>query len=158
MTSSLNALKIAIGMAEKERDTAAGALARAEPEAAQAQAQFDQLVGYARETHARWSPAGRGSATPEVLRHHYLFMERLDQVIALQADVVKRHQRQIEQCRSTLTQVQSRVQALRAVADGLLDRQARATARSEQKQTDEMAARVAANGMLYSQRENDHGH
>mgnify|MGYP007064117735 CR=1 FL=1 len=38
MTSSLNALNIAIGMAEKERDTAAGALARAEPEAAQAQA------------------------------------------------------------------------------------------------------------------------
>lgn len=135
-----NGLDAARDLALRHRDDAAHQLAQARQAWAAAQLQLDQLQGYAQETDARWAlGAGRTSA-PEVMRHHYQFMQRLDHAIGLQAGAVDGQARSVEERARLLRDAETRLESLKQVLaqrDRQLAHQAR---RKEQKQVDEMAA------------------
>ena len=76
-----DALAMAAQMAKARRDAVAQQLAVARQAWVAAQLQLDQLEGYAQETTARWG-ASEARHAPEIMRHHYQFMERLDHAIS----------------------------------------------------------------------------
>ncbi|MBN9412059.1 MAG: flagellar export protein FliJ [Burkholderiales bacterium] len=140
-TSANGGLQAARDLALRQRDEAAARLAAARQAWMGAQQQLDQLQGYAHETDARWAPGGAGGAcTPEVMRHHYQFMQRLGHAIALQSGAVDGQARRVEEHAGLLRSAEARLESLQQVLARRDQQLAREARRREQKATDEMAA------------------
>lgn len=147
--STLNALQVAIEVAQRQRDGARQALLDLQRIAQAGQAQLDQLSHYAGETEQRWGMREGAAVQPEVMFHHYQFMGRLEHTMAMQTDVVQAQQQRVTQARQRLLQAELRVQSLQKVLQRKQQELALAQQRREQKQTDERASlRLAP---IYSQ-------
>ncbi len=136
---TLNALRIAIEMAERERDAARQGLQGAQTAQQAAQAQLDQLQSYAQETETRWGPRADARLQPQVLHHHYQFMERLQHAAGLQTQVVQGHDAREQQAQNQLIKAEQRLLSLRKLLSHKEREQQQLQARHEQKQTDERA-------------------
>lgn len=134
------ALSVAIDLAERHRDAARQHLAQVQNQQRSAQAQLDQLQGYASETQVKWGLQADTHRMPEILVHHYQFMDRLAHAIGLQTEVMAQHTRRLEEHRRLLLDAELRVTSLRKVAQQRALEVQRTQQRREQKQTDEMAA------------------
>ena len=138
--SKHKAFQLAIDKATSHRDDLAVALAQALQAVEFATAQQAQLQGYADETDTRLLRAGGAALTGEVIRHHYQFVDRLQQAITMQADVISKANDHVENARANLAAAAHRVLGLEQV---LKTRQAQEMAllgRREQRQMDEYAA------------------
>ena len=138
--SSLNALAVAVEAASRKRDEARRALQDTQAAQQAAQAQLEQLEGYARETEARWGVKADTAMKPEVMYHHYQFMNRLGHAAGIQTGVVGDHAHRVEAARQALLQAELRLASLRKVVDKRRQELELAQMRREQKQTDERAA------------------
>ena len=138
--SSLQAFTVAVELAERRRDAARQALRDVQGAREAAQAQLEQLSGYAQETQSRWGASEGRTLKPEVMAHHYHFMGRLDHAIGLQSGVVGSQDARVAGARQTLLQAELRLASLRKVLERRRAEQALAEQRREQKQTDERAA------------------
>lgn len=142
--SQLKSILLAIEMATRKRDELIRAAGRLQKNLEFAQNQMDQLTGYAADTDARWVGPTAQSRSAELIRHHYQFMERLQQAIALQSGAIDSSARQLEAGRQLLLQAEYRLAGLNQL---LKDRQALMLVkerRSEQRQSDEFAALLHA--------------
>lgn len=139
MTTS-NGLDAARDLALRQRDAAAAQLAAARQAWVAAQLQLDQLQGYAHETDARWSLAAGRTSAPEVMRHHYQFMQRLDHAIALQTGAVEGQARAMRERADALREAEGRLESLKQVLARREQQLAVRERRKEQKQVDETAA------------------
>lgn len=137
--SSLQAFTVAVELAERRRDAARQALRDVQGAREAAQAQLEQLSGYAQETQTRWGASEGRTLKPEVMAHHYHFMARLDHAIGLQAGVVGSQDTRVAGARQALLQAELRLASLRKVLQRRRAEQALAEQRREQKQTDERA-------------------
>jgi len=137
--SAMNGLQVAVDLALGQRDAAAQLLAQARQAWMAAQLQLDQLESYAQETTARWS-AQLARSTPELMRHHYQFMQRLSHAIGLQTGIVAEHARAVSGGATALREAECRLESLRQVHAARERELQLALARREQKQTDEQAA------------------
>ena len=138
--SELRSILLAIELATRQRDELAKAAARAKRNVGFAEDQMAQLQGYATETDSRWTGAAPGVLSAELIRHHYQFMDRLQQAIGMQSGVLVNSRRQLELANKTLLQAEFRLSGLNQI---LKTRQAaalRKQERREQRQTDEFAA------------------
>jgi flagellar FliJ protein len=135
-----NGLHAARDLAERQRDEAAQLLATVRQSQAAAQAQLDQLEGYARDTDARWSAASGRAASPEVMQHHYQFMQRLGQAIAMQQRTMDNHAHQVTMRTNGLREAEARLESLNQVLAQRRKAEAVQERRREQKAVDEMAA------------------
>lgn len=138
--SAVASVQLATDVAARHRDEAGLELVRAQRTQRFAEQQLDQLETYAGETMARWTASAQVSATPELMRHHYQFMERLHHAIGLQRGVVAKESVQVESANRVLLQAEFRLAALKQV---LARKKAEVVARQmkrEQKQMDEFAA------------------
>ncbi|WP_313316154.1 flagellar export protein FliJ [Pulveribacter sp.] len=138
--SSLQAFTVAVELAERRRDAARQALRDVQGAREAAQAQLEQLSGYAQETQNRWGASEGRTLQPEVMAHHYHFMGRLDHAIGLQSGVVGSQDVRVAGARQVLLQAELRLASLRKVLERRRADQALAEQRREQKQTDERAA------------------
>jgi len=138
--SSLNALAVAVEAASRKRDDARRVLQDAQAAQQAALAQLEQLEGYARETEARWGVKADTAMKPEVMYHHYQFMNRLGHAAGIQTGVVGDHAHRVEAARQALLQAELRLASLRKVVDKRRQELELAQMRREQKQTDERAA------------------
>ena len=141
---SLNAFVVAVDLAERQRDAARQTLQNLQGARQAAQAQLEQLSGYAAETQQRWGMREGAAVQPEVMRHHYQFMGRLDHAIGLQTQAVSGQDRRLQQAQQTLLQAELRLTSLRKVLEHRRAELAREQQRREQKQTDERASQRAA--------------
>ena len=142
--SELKSVLLAIEHATLRRDELAKAVARVERSLGFAHDQMAQLQGYAADTDGRWIGSAARALSLELVRHHYQFMDRLQQAIGLQSGVVAGTVRQLEQAKLNLLKAEFRLSGLSQI---LKVRQAglqRNERRREQRQTDEYAA------LLYS--------
>jgi flagellar FliJ protein len=135
----LRGLVLAIEVATRQRDAFAQAVARARRTLLFAQEQMAQLQGYAGETDARWANASGVTVSVELMRHHYQFMDRLQQAIVLQVESITHAGRQVDKASQDLLQAEFRLAGLVGVlekrrASALLRQQ-----RREQRVTDEYA-------------------
>ena len=108
------------------------------------EAQLEQLSGYAAETQQRWGMREGAAVQPEVMRHHYQFMGRLDHAIGLQTQAVSGQDQRVHQAGQVLLQAELRLASLRKVLERRRADLLREQQRREQKQTDELASQRAA--------------
>lgn len=138
--SELRSVQLAIELATRDRDELAKTVARVERSLTFVHEQMAQLEGYAAETDARWIGSAERNVSPELMRHHYQFMDRLQQAIGMQSSAIVSTGRQLEQAKANLLRAEFRLSGLNQV---LKNRQAvlqRKERRREQRQTDEFAA------------------
>lgn len=149
--SSLKAFEVAVELAERRRDAARQALKNVQDARHAAQAQLEQLTGYAAETQSRWGMKADSAMQPEVMYHHYQFMGRLDHAIGLQTGVVSGQDVRVDQARQALLEAELRLASLRKVLERRRAEMALQQQRREQKQTDERAALRAGRGARFPQ-------
>lgn len=138
--TAVTSLQLAMNVAARRRDEAGLELVQAQRIHRFATGQLDQLETYAAETVARWTASAQVSATPELMRHHYQFMERLHHAIGLQRGVVVKEAVHLDSASQVLLQAEFRLAALKQV---LVKKKADMTSiqmKREQKQMDEFAA------------------
>ena len=137
--SDLNALQTAVSLATRERDAAAQRLAQGRQAWLAAQVQLDQLEGYAQETQARWTVQA-ARCTPEIMGHHYQFMDRLTHAIGLQTGAVAQQASLVSLLADRLRVAETRRESLLQVYARREAEQRRLLDRREQKASDERAA------------------
>lgn len=156
--SGLHSIRLAIDVATKKRDQLSKELAEIQKTMLFSQGQLEQLQTYSGDTDARWTSVARVCATPELMRHHYQFMDRLHHAMGLQQGVLSDLLRRTEVARKVLLDAEFRLNGLKRI---LATRQAETMAgqvRREQKQADEFAAMQFRRVMSENQLENPHEH
>lgn len=138
--SAVKSVLLAISMASGQRDQAAQGLLQAQQAHQFAQDQMGQLQTYALETEARWTATAQISTTPEVMRHHYQFMDRLHHAIGLQSSVLENTGRRLEVAKRRVLEAEFRLISLKQVLKKKQSDLAVLQTRREQKQMDEFAA------------------
>ena len=137
--SNLSALQTAVSLATSERDAAAQRLAQACQGWLATQVQLDQLETYAQETMTRWQVQS-ARVTPEIMAHHYQFMERLTHAIALQKSAVEQQVKQVALMADRMRVAETRRESMVQLHAKREADQRRLTDRREQKVSDEQAA------------------
>ena len=138
--SGVKSVLLAIQVATLRRDQAAAALMQLQQSQAFAREQMSQLQTYADETEARWAKAAQISVTPEMMRHHYQFMDRLQQAVILQEGVLGQWGSKVERARKHWLETEFRVTSLKQVLKNKEAALAVVQGRREQKEMDEFAA------------------
>ena len=138
--SGVKSVLLAIQVATLRRDQAAAVLLQLQQSQAFAQEQMSQLQTYADETEARWAKAAQISVTPEMMRHHYQFMDRLQQAVVLQEGVLGQWGSKCERARKHWLETEFRVTSLKQVLKNKEVELALVQGRREQKEMDEFAA------------------
>lgn len=138
--SELKSVQLAIELAARDRDERAKIVARVERSLGFVHDQMAQLQGYAAETDARWIGSAERNVSPELMRHHYQFMDRLQQAISLQSGAIVNTKRQLEQAKANLLRAEFRLSGLNQVLKSRQASQQCKERRREQRQTDEFAA------------------
>ncbi|MHB8948844.1 MAG: flagellar export protein FliJ [Rhodoferax sp.] len=138
--SAVKSFLLAIELATRKRDAAAQGLMRVQSTCLFAQDQMSQLEVYAAETASRWTAAAQSGTTPELLRHHYQFLDRLQQAIGLQQGVLANENLKLEHAKQLVLEAEFRLVSLQQVLKKKQAALALIQARREQKQMDEFAA------------------
>lgn len=138
--SGVKVVLLAIDLETRKRDQASGVLKNAQQAHLFAQNQMSQLETYATETESRWVANAQNSTTPELMRHHYQFMDRLHYAINLQKGVLENSSRKVDAAKQLVLDVEFRLASLKQV---LKKKNVEINAlqnKREQKQMDEFAA------------------
>ncbi len=138
--TAVRSFVLAIELATDKRDKASQCLVQAQRAHLFAQDQMAQLQSYAQETETRWSIAAQASTTPELMRHHYQFMERLHHAIGLQTGVIASTSQTMEAHKRLVLEAEFRLRGLKQVLKKKQAGLALLQGRREQKQMDEFAA------------------
>ena len=138
--SSLNALSVAVEVASRKRDDARKVLQDTLAAEQAARAQLNQLEDYARETESRWGMKADTTMQPEVMYHHYQFMNRLGHAASIQNGVVGDQSARLQAAQRALLDAELRLASLRKVVEKRRNDFALQQQRRDQKQTDERAA------------------
>ena len=140
------ALELAITQATLQRDARARQLAQVLRTLAFAHGQLEQLQSYAGDTDARWIGAHDAGRSAELIRHHYLFVDRLQNAVQMQQGVIANQERQREAAQQALLQAEYRLAGFNQVLKTRRLAQQRTQQRREQRDTDEFAAMRHARG------------
>lgn len=134
-------LRMLIELAIASRDSAAAQLAHTRQQVTQAQTQLSALHNYAREYSTRAQQQAQKGVDPATQSNWYAFENKLKQAIAEQGREIERRQALVLTAQNEFNEMQRRLKSLETLAARQLEVVRQKTARREQKQTDEMAAR-----------------
>lgn len=138
--SAIKSLLLAIDLATRKRDQASQVVIGVQKAQSFAQHQMGQLQTYATETQSRWHAAAQVMTTPELMQHHYQFMDRLHHAIDLQESALENSTQKTNAAKRLALEAEFRLVNLKQV---LKKKQADMNilqSRREQKQMDEFAA------------------
>jgi flagellar FliJ protein len=138
--SQLRSVLLAIEHATIRRDRLAQVTASVERNLQFAHQQLAQLQEYAADTDARWIGSAAREISAQIIRHQYQFMDRLQQAIVMQTDVIAGVVSQLEQARANLLQAEFRLAGLNQILKTRKVHLLRVQQLREQRQTDEFAA------------------
>ena len=138
-SASLGTLSVAVDVALRTRDEARRLLQAAQNAQHAAQQQMEQLQSYAGETQDRWGLRANAQVQPEVMFHHYQFMERLHHAMGMQGTVVGDNERRVGAAQKALLAAELRLASLKKLADQRASEWVLLQSRRDQKQTDERA-------------------
>lgn len=138
--SGIKGVLLAIDLATRKRDQASQDLLQVRQTHLVAQDQMAQLETYAGETASRWASASQISTTPELMRHHYQFLGRLQHAIDLQRTVLAASTDKVELAKRVVLDAEFRLISLKQVLKKKQADLAVLQVRREQKQMDEFAA------------------
>jgi len=142
--ADLRGIVLAIELATKQRDICQAKLAVAQRTEHQDQDQLSQLQAYARDKDTRWLQAGATVFSGELVKHHYQFMDRLQQAMAQQSGVIQSSRMAVEKVAAALLESEIRLAGLKEVLQLRLRAKETLQKRREQKETDEFASQQYA--------------
>ena len=132
-----------LAQTERQRDLALADQVKAQSTSEAAQVQADQLLDYRREYERRWRAQFCEEGRIELVRCYQGFIERLTQAVDQQARNAQVAKAQLERATAIVREHELKLAAVRKVVEQRLAESRRAGERVDQKQTDELAARVA---------------
>lgn len=139
--SFVKSVLLAIDLATSKRDQAGKLLQHVLSAQLFAQDQMAQLTGYATETQTKWAASAQTtSTTPELMRHHYQFMDRLQHAIALQTVAIDSASHKVEAAKQLVLDADIRLASLQHALKKKQADLALVQSRRDQKQTDEFAS------------------
>ncbi|WP_119157483.1 flagellar export protein FliJ [Caldimonas tepidiphila] len=143
------ALHLVLEQAQRARDAAQAASERADQALQAAERQAAQLGQYRGEYQQRWSTRFRTEGgTSGVLNCYQGFMQRIEEAIGHQQQMLAHAARQQARARAELLQCETRVASVQRLIERRRSEALASARRHEQKTTDEQAARSAARGRL----------
>ena len=141
--ANTDTLRAALRHAEAQRDAAAPAARRAAADAARAEGQLGQLLGYRGEYDARWTQRFAEGAAIDIVRCHGSFATRLGAAVGQQERVAERSAAHAKQVGDAQRERERRVAAIGKLIERR-EREARqVVARREARMADEWAANAA---------------
>jgi len=150
--NALQPLTALLIQTERQRDLALAEQRQAEAANSAARAQSEQLTVYRREYEQRWSAQFCREGKIELVRCYQGFMERLTQAIDSQVRAAAAASARLVRATAVVMEHEVRLAAVRTVVEQRLADQRRAMQRLDQKQNDELAARVAWSGRAAASR------
>jgi flagellar FliJ protein len=145
------ALELAIEQATRQRDEQARRHAQAVRALEYGQGQLSQLQNYSNDTDARWIDGSAIDLSVELVRHHYQFMDRLQNAVSMQQGVIANLERQRMAAHQTLLQAEYRLAGFKQVLKSRRAAQDVLQQRREQRVTDEFAAMSYTRGQARGQ-------
>ena len=142
--TNLSGISLAIELAVKRRDICQRRVAMLERHSAAAQGQMEQLRSYAADKDAGWIDAAPGIFSGELIRHHYQFMERLQQAVEMQTGVLGQANDRVAEARAALANAEIRLEGLNRILKLRVSAKDLLLKRREQKQTDDFASQQYA--------------
>jgi len=139
----LNSLAVLLAHAERERDEALAEHLRAEAARRAAAAQAEQLVAYRRDYERRWSAEFCRDGKIELVRCYQGFVERLTQAVEQQGRIAANAAMRAERAEAIVRGHELRTAALKKLLERRLREREVATARHEQRESDDRAVRAA---------------
>lgn len=136
-------LKPVIEMATRAERSAAARMARAQAQLNQAEIKLGDLEGYRSDYQQQWLTNGRQGVGGQWLMNYQRFLSQLEQAITQQQQFVAWQQEQFELARTHWQQRYARLEGLRKLVQRYADEARLSQERSEQKQQDELAQRLA---------------
>lgn len=143
MNTDHQSLQMLLSHAERQRDDAQAAQIELEAARRAAASQAEQLVTYRREYEQRWAAEFSREGKIELVRCYQGFMERLTQAVEHQERIAVQAGQRVQHATALLRDHEVRAAALRKLLERRQAEAGLAGARLEQKQSDELAARVA---------------
>jgi len=138
-------LTVLLGQNERQRDAALAEHLRAAAASRAAALQAEQLRTYRREYEQRWSAQFALEGKIELVRCYQSFTERLTQAVEHQARVEQHAESQVARALDALREAELRCASVRKLIERRAKEQRLVADRRDQKQSDELAARVAWN-------------
>jgi len=148
--NALQPLLSLLEQTERERDAAEADTRAADAAERAAHAQAEQLVAYRSDYEQRWNAQFAREGRMELVRCYQGFMERLTQAVEQQARQATQAQARTERAREELRSRERRVASVRKLIEGRLREMRLLADRREQKQSDELAARIAWQGLPHN--------
>lgn len=139
--ADLSALNTLIELATTEVDDAAVCLGRAVRAVEEAKQKLTLLTGYQEDYANRFQSTMASGFTPMAYRNFQGFMDKLDQAVNGQQQVVRDAEYRVEQARSNWRESERKRISFDALATRARTAADQKIAKREQKQTDEQAAR-----------------
>ena len=142
--TNLQPLTVLLAQTERQRNLALADQMKAQSASDAAQAQAEQLLAYRREYEQRWSAQFCREGKIELVRCYQGFMERLSQAVDSQNRAALHAHAQLEQANLQVREHEVRVAAVRKLVERRIAEGRLQAERHEQKQDDELAARIAS--------------
>ncbi|MEO8526025.1 MAG: flagellar FliJ family protein [Caldimonas sp.] len=143
MNDDLNALRLLLAQAEAQRDEALAEQMKLEAAQRASAAQAEQLVTYRREYEQRWSAEFCREGKIELVRCYQGFVVRLTQAVEQQQRIAINVAAQAERAAIVVRGHDVRAAALKKLVERRVEESRRVAADTEQKESDEHAARAA---------------
>jgi flagellar FliJ protein len=140
--SSLDALLTLLERERNQRDQALLGLRDAQNQAEHATLQARTLSAYRAEYAERWTGRFRAPGSIELMQCYQGFMQRLDQAIGQQRDIVAQAEQRLRQAQEALREREQRLGSVEKLIERRQLEQHRHAARREQSLTDELALRL----------------
>ena len=138
--SELRSVRLALELAQRQRDAAGKVLARVLQSCQAAGEQLRQLQSYAVETRDRWALGARSHCSPEILLNYQQFMERLQQANDMQQHALAQREQERENARRQLLSAEIRIASLNKLLDRRRLAGGKLAVARAQKHSDEFAA------------------
>lgn len=132
-----------LAQSERQRDLALADQMKAQAASDAAQAQAEQLLAYRREYEARWNAQFCREGRIELVRCYQGFIERLTQAVDQQLRMAQHTDALLERASATVRGHELQVAAVRKLLERRVAESRLRSERDEQKQSDELAARIA---------------
>jgi flagellar protein FliJ len=135
-------IKTLIGLAQDDVDAAAQRLGRAQREASEVQAQLDALVRYRDEYHARFNATAQSGMPAGNMRNFQAFIDTLDAAIEQQRRLLQAAYARVEAAKPEWQRHKQKLGSYEVLAARGDAAEAQQSARREQRDADEHAARI----------------
>ena len=135
-------IKTLIGLAQDDVDAAAQRLGRAQREASEVQAQLDALVRYRDEYHARFNATAQSGMPAGNMRNFQAFIDTLDAAIEQQRKMLQAAYARVEAAKPEWQRHKQKLGSYEVLAARGDAAEAQQSARREQRDADEHAARI----------------